>query len=118
MKKIIFIFILLLCCGPAIAKHKNPEKYYQDVWCKANGGIAEYELKDGTRIDCLTPQYAIEFEFSKKWAESIGQSLYYSSMTGKLPMVALIVKSPMDYRYIGRIRKASNGRIKVIKIAE
>ena len=28
-------------------------------------------------------------DFAKKWAESIGQALYYSKMTGKAPAVAI-----------------------------
>ena len=34
-----------------------------------------------TSIDCLTSDYTVEFDFAPKWAESMGQSLYYANMT-------------------------------------
>lgn len=36
----------------------------------------------------------IEFEWAKKRAEGIGQSLYYSEITGKKPAIAIIMTSP------------------------
>ncbi|MFH1027609.1 MAG: hypothetical protein V1791_06370 [Pseudomonadota bacterium] len=36
--------------------------------------------------------YAVEVEYAHKWAEAIGQSLYYSRMTGKKPGVVLIMR--------------------------
>lgn len=79
------------------------EKEYVAVYCK---GQIEYRLPDKTRVDCLTDEYAIEFDWGYKWAESIGQALYYAEMTGKKPAVAIILKSPKDERYIKRIKKA------------
>ena len=62
-----------------------PKKYleadYRDFACKQLEGNIEYALDDGSRVDCLTDQYAIEFDFAKKWAEAIGQSLYYAEKT-------------------------------------
>lgn len=78
--------------------------------------IWEDELSDRTRVDCLTDDYAIEFDYAKKWAESIGQSLYYAKMTGKKPAVAIIIKKTSDKRYIERIKKVDkNIKIFVIK---
>ena len=75
----------------------------------------EVVLSDKTRVDCLTDEYAIEFEWAKKWAESIGQSLYYAEMTGKKPAIAIIILSPDDERYIKRIEKVDKG-ITIFKI--
>ena len=72
-------------------------------------------MKDKTRIDCLTDEYAIEFDWGKKWAEGIGQALYYSKMTGKKPAVALIIKSPSENKYAERI-KIVDKNIKVFVI--
>jgi len=47
----------------------------------------------------LTNTYAIEFDFGKKWAEAIGQSLYYSFQTGKRAGVVLILESEKDRKY-------------------
>lgn len=52
----------------------------------------EYKLEDNTRVDCLTPDYAVEFDFASKWAESIGQSLYYAQKTKRKPAVVLIMQ--------------------------
>ncbi len=63
----------------------------------------EYVLKDRTRVDCLTDKYAIEVDFAKKWAESIGQSLYYAHMTNRKPAVGFIMNSKKDKRYFKRL---------------
>lgn len=81
-----FTILLLLILLPVMAwaGHEHPEKWYQERWCKEHGGKAEVMLEDRTRCDCLTKSHAIEFDFGPKWAESIGQALYYSIQTGKL----------------------------------
>lgn len=48
---------------------------------------------------CLTTKNAIEFDFGKKWAEAIGQSLYYSLQTGKRAGVVLILETPKDRKF-------------------
>ena len=79
---------------------KMQEKDYVNKYCT---GTIEYILPDRTRIDCLTDEYAIEYDYAKKWAESIGQSLYYAKKTGKKPAVAIIISKPSDRKYIKRI---------------
>lgn len=97
----------------AILSYDNmKEKDYVNQNCT---GQIEYVLPDKTRIDCLTNEYAIEFDYAKKWAESIGQSLYYSKMTGKKPAVAIILKSPEDRKYLKRIEAVSKD-IKIFEI--
>ena len=91
------------------------ESYYVNQWCTSDFGRKEAVLWDMTRVDCLAKDYAVEFDFAKKWAESIGQALYYSKMTGKKPAVALILTSPIDYRYVKRIERLDNG-IKIFLI--
>lgn len=59
----------------------------------------ECVLADMTRADCVTEEYAVEFDFGSKWAEAIGQSLYYSLQTGKKAGVVLIIESKKDYKY-------------------
>jgi disulfide bond formation protein DsbB len=93
----------------------QPESYYVNQWCTADFGRKEAILWDSTRVDCLAKDYAIEFDFAKKWAESVGQSLYYSKMTGKKPAIALILTNLTDYRYLKRIERLDND-IKVFLI--
>ena len=86
---------------------KLNEKYYQTKFCNKLNGIIEFRLKDATRVDCLTDDYAIEVDWAKKWAEGIGQSLYYGLMTNRKPAVALIVNKK-DKRFIKRLEKVAN----------
>lgn len=88
----------------AQAKHLNLEKTYQNAWCNANCGKQEVILWDKTRIDCLTQTHAIEFDFASKWAESIGQSLYYGHATDKKPGIVLIMEDyEKDKKYLDRL---------------
>lgn len=65
----------------------------------------EYKLKDRTRVDCLTEQYAVEVDFAKKWAECIGQALYYGERTKKYPACVLIMENgEKDIKYLRRLR--------------
>lgn len=102
MKRLI-LFLLLATVNSAFATHKALEKDYQAAWCAAHGGVLEYRLPDATRVDCLTEEYAVEVEFSKKWAESAGQALFYGLMTEKLPAVALILEDESDEKYLVRL---------------
>ena len=84
------------------------EAYYVTNWCHPNFGQREFLLWDKTRVDCLTKDYAIEFDFAKKWAESAGQALYYGKMTGKKPAVVLILEAPDDLKYVKRVERISS----------
>lgn len=105
MKKILLSFIFFIFCfNGADAAHLYPEKYYQNIWCEKWGGTAEYKLPDKTRVDCLTENYAAEFDFAPKWAEAVGQSLYYSKMTGRKAAIVLIIEKDEDFVYYRRAK--------------
>ncbi len=96
--------VLSLLASSAFAEpHLRPDKEYQKVWCDKAGGVTEVILDDMARVDCLTEEYAIEFDFGPKWAESIGQALYYGIKTGKRPGVVLIMEKDSDLKYFGRL---------------
>lgn len=82
------------------------EKDYQELWCNQNKGQMEYRLPDATRVDCLTETHAVEMDFGKKWAEAIGQSLYYAACTGKRAGVVLIMNKEKDNRFLRRLNEA------------
>lgn len=106
MKKYSVLLFLLFLALTTSANAKSmhfQEKAYQSHWCNINNGIQEYKLDDDTRIDCLTNEYAIEFDFAKKWAESVGQSLYYANKTNKKAGVVLILEDSKDSRYLKRL---------------
>lgn len=109
MKKLLLSACLLLFGTNICSAHMYLEKEYQNHWCSHNAGQIEYRLSDLTRIDCLTGEYAIEFDFANKWAESIGQSLYYALSTGKKPGVVLIMENGQkDQKYLKRLQDVSS----------
>ena len=114
---IVIIFLSLILFGCAAKAKKLNERHYQTILCNELNGEMEYVLKDKTRVDCLTDEYAIEVDFAKKWAESIGQSLYYAHMTAKKPAVGLIMNSKKDERYFKRLKvMADEYEIKIFVI--
>lgn len=104
MKKLILAILILFLAAPVFAAHQYLEKEYQAVWCKAAGGVTEYRLDCGARVDCLLEEFAVEFDFGPKWAESIGQALYYGLKTGRLPGIVLIMEEPGDEVFLKRLR--------------
>lgn len=67
----------------------------------------EYRLNDKTRVDCLTDTLAVEFDFANKWAECIGQALYYGRQTNRQPACVLIMeRGEKDMKYLKRLRRA------------
>lgn len=104
-KRNVAVLIIGMVCvaSLAFAAHRHPEKWYQKIWCDNAKGRAEVVLPDKARCDCLTETHAIEFDFASKWAEAIGQSLYYSSQTGRRAGIVLIMESDKDERYMRRL---------------
>jgi hypothetical protein len=105
MKKLVIIFLVLFMATPVFAAHEILEKEYQAAWCNARGGIQEYRLDDGARVDCLLPEYAVEFDFGPKWAECCGQAIYYGQKTNRTPACVLIIEdAENDAVFIERLR--------------
>lgn len=92
----------IIICLLAMPAYGLPERHYQDKHC---AGITEHVLPDRTRIDCLTETHAIEYDFGKKWAESIGQALGYAVETGRRPGIVLILKAPKDMKYWDKLNR-------------
>lgn len=98
----------VLAATPAYAAHQHREKEFQVAWCEKENGELEHVFDDGARADCLTDEYAVEFDFAPKWAESIGQSLYYALKSGKKPGVVLIIEKPSDEHYLKRLKAVAD----------
>jgi hypothetical protein len=92
----VYSSVLTSTCYGSGTRHLHSEKSYQRAWSQKNGGIVEYVNDDNTRVDCLTSTHAIEFDFANKWAESVGQALYYQYKTGKKAKVVLILENPRN----------------------
>jgi hypothetical protein len=116
MSKIIILSLLFIL--PIDLHAKKNEKYYQTIHCNKLNGKIEYRLEDGTRIDCLTENKAIEYDWAKKWAECVGQSLYYAAKKEKGPGCALIgTKKELD-KHSSKIKLISDHYNLNIKIFE
>lgn len=61
----------------------------------------EVVLWDGSRVDLLG-DYAIEVDWVNKWPEAVGQCLLYSKLSGKPPMILLLVKEDGWEKYLAR----------------
>lgn len=93
---LIFLLALFLSL-PASAQtiREAKEGDYNRAYClQLNGAIeAAYKQRNSrVRVDCLTAKYAIEVDWSDKWAESIGQSLNYGILTRRDAGVILICR--------------------------
>lgn len=105
MRSIIIASLLLMFCASAsLAAHGHLEKDYQAVWCEQQEGLTEIVLDDHARVDCVTASHAVEVDFAAKWAESIGQALYYGLKTKLQPGVLLILEYESDQRYLKRLQ--------------
>lgn len=99
--------ILFLLLSPSLVV-AMPEKYHQGKWCEERNGTTELVLFDKTRVDCITEEYAVEFDFASKWAESLGQSLYYGMITNKTPGIVIILESEKDKLKYERLKNIIN----------
>jgi hypothetical protein len=100
------ISLFLISCSQENKKSavKKNEKFYQVQMCNRLKGEIEVVLHDKTRVDCLTDKYAIEVDWARKWAEGVGQSIYYAEMTNKKPAIALIMAdTDADERHYKRL---------------
>ena len=100
---VLFLLTFFLYSPTSFAANIHKEKEYQSVWCAQHNGKIEYILDDKARIDCLTEDYAIEFDFAYKWAEAVGQALYYALKTNKKPGIVLIIEKERDKRNLKRL---------------
>lgn len=118
MRVFLIVSCLLFMVQVSYAAHDHQEKEYQSAWCSKAKGVQEYKLDDKARVDCLTEDYAIEFDFAPKWAESIGQALYYGLKTGKTPGVVLIMENEeSEGQFMDRLTAvADKYKIKVWKM--
>lgn len=109
VKFYIFLFLILfLTVSPVSGKRLYHEAVYQKKWCMVHQGIPEYKLPDAARVDCLTTDLAVEFDFADKWAECVGQAIYYGKMTNRQGACVLIMENgEKDIKYLKRLRRAA-----------
>jgi len=107
---IILGMLLFIVVNVAVAKAKFNEFHYTKIWCEANngnyGGKNGVRMSDGTLADCITKDYAIEFDFCRKWYECGTQAANYANLLNKKPMCILICNPKNQQRYINRYNNA------------
>ena len=94
------VLILFLALAPTHASASESD--FVNSHCQ---GVIEYRLPDRTRVDCLMPDHAIEYDYGKKWAEAIGQSLHYAMHTGRRAGIVFINLDNSDMYGVERARK-------------
>ena len=104
MIRLVLTLSALLMCLSANAARLNYESYYQDIAAAKYKGEKEVIMPDGTRCDIVTATHAIELDFADKWAESIGQALYYGFQTNKRAGILLILEDPKDKRHLLKVQ--------------
>lgn len=83
---------------------RHNESYYAHQWCDAAGGQSEVVTESGARVDCLTAEYAVEVDWSGKWAEAIGQSLHYGVQTGRRAAILLLMREDYQPAHLYRLQ--------------
>lgn len=78
----ILLITLLLFPSLVFARTIHPERWYQEDWCAKTHGKTEVVFSDRTRCDCLTDEYAVEFDSGKKWAEATGHCFDFGTGEG------------------------------------
>lgn len=100
-----FALLMITCTHSSGGLIKDKESWVQEIWCKAQNGKLEHILKDGSRVDCLTPTHAIETELAREWHEAVGQSLFYAQETKKQAGIVLVLRSKEDFIYLKSLNK-------------
>lgn len=95
-----------------------PDHSKENVWISALSkkinGKSEASVDFG-RADVLTETYAVEVDFFFKWKEGLGQALHYGSVTGLIPVVALITEEPPNNELLKQIESLCTSKgVKVI----
>lgn len=90
----------------ACAQDNRFERWYQDRWCRENGGQSEVVLPNSARCDCVTATHAVEVERAWNWKEAIGQSLHYGLVAKKRAGIVLILDDSTDLKYLHQLKDA------------
>ena len=104
MRTLLLTFLLCSCVSAG-------EREEVERLAKKYNAITEYRLWDKTRVDMLTRYEAIEVDWAHKWAEGIGQSLYYAQVTRKRPALLLLYRDLKVDAFHHELTKAGSGGV-------
>ena len=109
MKYILILIIGMMAylASPSAHAFEN-ENFYNEKYCTEMGGDYQSYYKatftgaTGASLDCETDDVAWEGEWATKSYEAVGQSLWYASITGKIPGIIFYIKKAKHQKYIDR----------------
>lgn len=108
MKKSLFFSLVLLLFFSTLSYSQHArEHFYQEYFAKSLNCKFEVTLPDNSRVDILCNNYAIEVDFANKWAEAVGQSLFYARQCSRSAGILLIKSKRQDSTYISRLYSIS-----------
>ena len=97
--------LIALLLTNSCAKTKHNEDFYNKRFCASKHGKSEVIYrKDHIRTDCEYQNYVCETDWAKKIFEGVGQSIYYSHVTGKKPCLVIIEKNYKDHLKVKRMK--------------
>ena len=103
-----FLAIALLLCS-SVAFGATEAEHCRRLAPKY-GADTEVRMWDGTRVDLMNSEYAFEVDFARKWAEGVGQAVYYGHLTGKKPALILLAqKNEARFVYRAQTTAAATG---------
>jgi len=90
--------IIILACFIAndMSENEVSDKIVELAHIVPANSMREFVLPDESRIDIETDTTSFEVEWSYKWKEAIGQSLFYAIQTGKEPGIILLQKGELE----------------------
>ena len=88
---IVALVALWLVANPSHAAPRENEVQA----CVCRGMELEKALPAGGRADCVSETHAIEVDPTGKWAEALGQALYYAAETNRKPGIILFCKEAL-----------------------
>ena len=102
MKQLALLILLAVTCQAGeVEEVKRIAAEWQAKGIKVEG--VEVRQWDYVRVDLLTDTHAYEADWPHKWAEAIGQALYYAELTGRKPGIILLVRDiQKEGRYVYR----------------
>jgi len=99
MKTLITIAMLLGLATPGLGAWPS-----ENEWAKKNvqkfDAVNGVRLWDGTVCDYMTETHAIEIDWAAngKWAEAVGQAIYYATVLKKRPGIIMLTKWGLNDR--------------------
>jgi len=102
MSLVSLVLALLMVTFSFAGKKPGEREHAERIAIKYNAKV-EVKLWDHTRVDLLNDTHAYEVDWVRKYAEGVGQALYYGVVTNKKPALILLVRDLVkESRYIYR----------------